>query len=88
MQRIPKHRGFKSIHPKAAVVNVEVLQARFEAGAIITPAALLEKRLIRDTRGPVKILGQGALTKAFTIKGCEVSASAREKILKAGGTIV
>lgn len=88
MSRIPKHRGFKSIHPKAAVVNVEVLNERFEAGAVITPAAFLEKRLVRDIRGPVKILGQGVLTKAFTIKGCEVSASAKEKILKAGGTIV
>jgi len=87
MSRIPKHRGFKSIHPKAAVVNVEVLQERFDAGAIITPAAILEKRLVRDTRGPVKILGQGTLTKAFTIKGCDVSASAKEKIVKAGGKI-
>ena len=87
MQRIPKHRGFTSIHAKAAVVNVEILQERFEAGAVITPAALLEKRLIRDIRSGVKILGQGILTKAFTIKGCDVSGSAKEKIEKAGGKI-
>lgn len=87
MQRIPKHRGFKSIHPRPAVVNVGDLEARFASGAVITPQALAAIGLVRSAKNGVKILGDGALTKALTVKGCEVSKSAKEKIEKAGGKI-
>lgn len=87
MQRIPKHRGFKSIHPRLAVVNVSDLEAYFASGAVITPQALAAMDLVRSAKNGVKILGDGALTKSFTIKGCEMSKTAKAKIEKAGGRI-
>ncbi len=87
MQRIPKHRGFRSIHARPAVVNVGVLEAVFEGGAKITPFLLAKHDLVQNTRSGVKILGDGTLNKAFIFSDCEVSKSAREKIEKAGGKI-
>lgn len=87
MQRIPKHRGFKSIYPKAIVVNVGMLELHVKAGAVITPALLVKMNLIQNTEGPVKILGEGEITKAIVVKGCQVSKVAKEKIEKAGGKI-
>jgi large subunit ribosomal protein L15 len=69
-------------------VNVGRLAERFEAGAEVTPEALKAARLIRSTRVDVKILGVGELTKALTISAHGFSKSAREKIEKAGGSIV
>src|SRR3989338_6834433 len=85
LQRIPKHRGFVSIHKKPAVVNVGILEAGFPAGTVIAPELLVKHDIIQNTRRGVKILGEGVLSKNFTIKGCAVSKSAREKIEKAGG---
>ncbi len=92
IKRYPKLRGyrFKGREKNLAVVNIEVLEKRFENSEIITPKALLNRKLIRRIRGKtpkVKILGKGELTKKLTIEGCEVSKSAKEKIEKAGGTI-
>ena len=87
MQRIPKHRGFKSIHKKPAIVNVGDLEARFVSGTVITPRQLESVGLVRSAKNGVKILGDGLLTKAFIIKDCGVSKSAKEKIKKAGGRI-
>lgn len=87
MQRIPKHRGFTSIHKKPAVLNVGKLETKFESGITITPALLVKHNLIQNARAGVKILGDGVLTKTFTIKGCALSASAKAKIEKAGGQI-
>ena len=69
-------------------VNLKALEERFEAGAEVTPEALKAKRLIRSIRIDVKVLGVGELTKALTVHAHGVSASAREKIEAAGGTIV
>lgn len=69
-------------------VNLKALEERFEAGAEVTPETLKARRLIRSTRVDVKVLGVGDLTKALTIHAHGVSASAREKIEAAGGTIV
>lgn len=85
MQRIPKHRGFTSPHPKPSVVNVGILEERFSAGAVVTPELLVKLDLVQNSRVPIKILGEGQLTKALTIKGCLLSQSARDKIEKAGG---
>lgn len=87
MQRIPKHRGFKSIHPKPTALNVGDLEARLIAGALVTPAYLVKNGIIKHIQNGVKILGDGALTKPFVIKGCAVSKKAKEKIEKAGGKI-
>lgn len=83
----PKVRGFRSLVPKSAVVNVGDIERAFDAGATITPRALVGKQLIRSKDHDVKVLGQGTVTKAFTFKGIAVSAPAREKITQAGGTI-
>lgn len=90
-RRLPK-RGFTNIFKKEWVeVNVATLEKRFDAGASITPDALVEsgvtsKRAVGQTAGIV-VLGQGDLTKAFTISAHRVTKSAREKIEKAGGTV-
>jgi large subunit ribosomal protein L15 len=69
-------------------VNLKALEERFEAGAEVTPETLKAKRLIRSLRIDVKVLGVGELTKALTVHAHGVSASAREKIEAAGGTVV
>lgn len=93
LKKLPKLRGYrmKSIADKPLVVNLAALETSFKAGETITPSLLLERKLIRGRKGAtvsaVKILGTGEITKAVTITGCEVSASAKLKIEKAGGTI-
>src|ERR671932_171215 len=67
-------------------VNVRDLD-RFDEGAEVTPESLVEKRLIKNTRTAVKILGMGEVTKKLTVRVHAISASAREKIEGAGGTV-
>jgi large subunit ribosomal protein L15 len=87
MLKIPKQRGFGSQHPKPAVVNLEALAKHFKDGAIVTPQALEKKGLIAPYAKAVKILGKGDLTVKLTVKKCAASASAKEKIEKAGGSV-
>ncbi len=87
MLATPKMRGFKSLAPKAQTVNLETLAAKYIAGEYVTPVTLMRKGLILDKTMPVKILGNGELTVAILVKNCMVSASAAEKITKAGGTV-
>jgi large subunit ribosomal protein L15 len=68
-------------------VNLRDLEQRFEAGAEVTPETLVAARLLKNTKVDVKILGDGELTKKLTVSVHAVSASAREKIEAAGGTI-
>jgi large subunit ribosomal protein L15 len=85
-RRIPK-RGFKNINTLEIVaINVSELN-RFEDGAEVTIAALVESGLISNPRDGVKILGNGELTKKLNVKVTAASASAKEKIEAAGGTI-
>jgi hypothetical protein len=67
-------------------VNVRELEARFDAGAEVTPETLKEAGLIRNTRVDVKILGHGDLTKKLTVSAHRFSGTAREKIESVGGT--
>lgn len=83
----PKMRGFRSLRPKPAIVNISDLERVFAAGATITPRALVGAELIRSKDEGVKVLGGGALTKALTLKGLAVSAPAKEKITAAGGSV-
>ena len=69
------------------VVNVGDLDGRFEAGAVINEESLRESGLLNGRCDKVKLLGDGEVEKAFTIEVDKVSASAREKIEKAGGSI-
>jgi len=87
-RRLPK-RGFNNIRfqDKIAVVNVSDLNGRFEDGATVNMESLKEVRLVKGTYDAVKILGDGDISKKLTVEGCKVSASAKEKIEKAGGSI-
>ena len=67
-------------------VNLRDLD-RFDAGAEVTPESLVEVGLIKNTKTDVKILGDGELSKQLTVRVHAVSASAREKIEAAGGTV-
>ena len=83
-RRLPK-RGFKNIFAKKYVtVNVEVLE-KFENGAEVTAEALKEAGIISKKLDGVKILGRGELTKKLDVKVAGFTASAKEKIEKAGG---
>lgn len=93
--RLPKLRGntsadampigpFRtSTHP----VNLRDLEARFEAGAEVTPDALVAVGLIKNTKTDIKILGSGDLTKKLSVTAHGFSKTAREKIAAAGGTV-
>jgi len=84
-RRLPK-RGFKNIFRKNyAEVNLNLLN-RFEAGATVTPAVLLEQKLIRKNTDGVRVLGNGDLDRALTIKAHHFSKGALDKIQKVGGT--
>jgi large subunit ribosomal protein L15 len=67
-------------------VNLRDLDS-FEAGAEVTPESLVEKRLIKNTKTDVKLLGQGEISKKLTVRVHAISATAREKIEAAGGTV-
>lgn len=87
IRRIPK-RGFNNHFKKSySIVNLSVLN-EFEAGAIVDINVLAEKgliKLVKDSIG-LKVLGNGELEKAITVKANAFSASAKEAIEKAGGT--
>jgi len=87
-RRLPK-RGFNNINfkTKVEVVNVGQLEKAFDDGATVTEEALREAGLINRACEVVKILGTGELTKKLVISGGAVSASAKEKIEKAGGSV-
>jgi large subunit ribosomal protein L15 len=68
-------------------VNVASLEERFDAGAEVTLEALIEKGLIKNTRTDVKLLGQGELTKKLNVTVHAASATAREKVEAAGGSL-
>ena len=87
IRRLPK-RGFNNTQfkKKIAAVNLDSLSA-LEIEGTINEAALLEHGLIRGRYDGIKILGSGDLTKKLTIEADYVSASAREKIEAAGGTV-
>ncbi len=89
IKRYPKLRGYNTKSgADNAVVNVETLNYEFKNDEEVTPQKLVEKRLVRRRDGKIpsiKILGDGKVEKALTIKNCKVSKTAKEKIEKAGG---
>jgi large subunit ribosomal protein L15 len=92
--RLPKLRGNTSkdampigpFRTTTVPVNVAALDA-FDEGAEVTPESLVEKGLIKNTRTDVKLLGQGELKKKLTVRVHAISASAREKVEAAGGSV-
>lgn len=87
-RRLPKLPGFRNFNRSEYVpVNVDRLEAYFEAGDVVTGESLKEKGIIKYSDSLVKVLGDGELTKALTIKVDKVSASALKKIEAAGGKV-
>jgi len=85
-RRIPK-RGFHNIfRTEFAVLNVDRLNV-FSAGEVVTPELLVERGLVRQASLPVKILGEGDLKAALTVRAHAFSQSAEEKITSAGGRV-
>ena len=85
-RRLPK-RGFTNIfRVESQVVSLEDL-SRVPEGTEITPESLVEAGVIRSRKGPAKLLANGELAHAVTVRGVKVSAGAREKIVAAGGRI-
>jgi len=87
-RRLPK-RGFnnKRFQDKIAVVNVASLNERFDDGDTVNMETLKQARLVKGSYDGIKILGNGDLAKKLTVEACKVSATAKEKIEKAGGSI-
>ena len=89
VRRMPK-RGFTNANFRRLfhVVNLKQLEARCEDGATVTAESLAESGLIRDTSLPLKVLGDGTLSRKLNITAAKFSASARTKIEEAGGTVI
>jgi large subunit ribosomal protein L15 len=80
-------RGFKAYHKtEYALINVDELEKNFDAGAEITPEALMANGMLRNLHDGLKILANGEISKAFTVRAHKFSKSAQEKIVAAGGT--
>jgi len=84
-RRLPK-RGFHNpFRREYGIVNLARLETAFESGAVVDPAALAAQGLVRDGE-PVKVLGQGELSKPLTVKAHAFSESAKARIAAAGGS--
>ncbi len=87
-RRLPKLPGFRNINRVEYVpVNVARLEEKFEAGDVVDGESLKAKRIIKHADDLVKVLGDGELTKALTVKVEKVSKSAQAKIEAAGGKV-
>jgi large subunit ribosomal protein L15 len=84
-RRIPK-RGFHNLfRVEYAVVNLDDLAERFDAGTVVTPELLRERGLIHSMRQPIKVLARGDISKKLTVHAHRFSGKAAEKIAAAGG---
>jgi len=86
IKRLPHRRGFiNAFRVEYVPVNVGQLE-RFEAGTEVTPEVLRQVGIIKNLRQPVKVLGDGQVSKALTVRVQKFSAAAKEKIEAAGGS--
>ena len=85
-RRIPK-KGFKCpSHKDIVAINLSALEERFDDGATVDVEALITSGLVKNPADGIKILGNGEITKKLNVKANAFSASAVEKIEKAGGS--
>ncbi len=85
-RKLPK-RGFHNKFGKTySIVNVDVFN-KFEDGAVVDLAVLMDKKIVRKANDGLKVLGNGEITKKITVKAAVFSATAKEKIEAAGGKI-
>lgn len=87
IRQLPKKRGFRSVHPKAQVVNLVDISGKFSQNEVVSPKNLLKKGLIRDANFEVKILGS-YLGRKLDFKAVKFSAKARGAVERAGGQII
>ncbi|MBU4557468.1 MAG: 50S ribosomal protein L15 [Actinobacteria bacterium] len=86
--RLPKLPGFKNrFRIEYVIVNVSRLEDRFAEGDVVDIDSLFAAGMIKSKQAPVKVLGDGEITKKLTIKVDKVSAAARQKVEAAGGTV-
>ena len=85
-RRVPK-RGFNNhdFRTEYEVVNLDQLEARFDAGATVTPESLRGAGLVNVRNARIKVLARGEVTKAFTVQAHKFSGKAAEKLAAAGG---
>lgn len=93
LKRYPKLRGyrFNTLSNKPAIIDLALIEGKWDATKILTPKTLLSAKLISRINKSipnVKILGEGELTKKIKVAGCLVSEQAKEKIEKAGGSVI
>ena len=87
IKRLPRKRGFTNIFRiEYSTVNVGQLD-RFDAGSEVTPEILVASGIIKSLKKPVKILANGEINRAITVKADKFSATAKAKIEAAGGKI-
>lgn len=85
-RRVPKRGFFNPFRVEYAVVNLDTIAERFDAGAVVTPDVLRERGLIKGAADrPVKVLARGDIAKALTVRAHKFSGKAAEKIAAAGG---
>ena len=85
-RRVPK-RGFHNpFRVEYEVVNLDTLEQRFDAGAVVTRELLIDARLVTGN-APIKVLGRGEVSKALTVHAHKFSGKAAEKIAAAGGKV-
>ncbi len=87
VRQTKKLKGFKSLKPEMQIVNLKEIDRDFDNGAEITPESLKEKGLISKLSLPVKILSVGEISKKVSLKDVAFSATVKEKIEKAGGSV-
>lgn len=88
MKRLPHRRGFTNLfRVEYQPINLSDLR-KFDAGTDVTPELLKERRVLRNLRLPVKVLGTGEIDRALTVTAPRFSTSAKAKIEAAGGTVI
>ena len=85
-RKLPKRCLHNKFGKTYSIVNVDVFN-KFEDGAVVDLAALMEKKIVRKANDGLKVLGNGEITKKITVKAAVFSATAKEKIEAAGGKI-
>jgi large subunit ribosomal protein L15 len=84
-RRVPKRGFHNAFRTEFAVVNLDTLAERFDAGTVITPDLLRERGLVRGRHNRIKVLGRGDIDKKLTVHAHKFSGKAAEKIVAAGG---
>lgn len=87
-RRLPK-RGFNNVTfaDKIVIVNLSQLEAKFDDGATVNEETLRAAKILKGQFDGIKVLSNGDLSKKLTVEGCKVSAGAKAKIEKAGGSV-